>query len=151
RNVVRHVPVAAAAADLAHETVQDLRALAGVRHFGVELHAVEAPRLVGPGGDPAGLGGGHQLEFGGELGPLLAVGPPHPQHPAALGGVVILDPIEEPGVAARPHLGVAELTHAARLDPATELLRHSLHAVADAEDRHAGVEDRARRPPGRLL
>jgi hypothetical protein len=35
---------------------------------------------------------------------------------------------------------VAELAMMPRLDLAAELLRHRLHAVADAEDRHAGVE-----------
>src|SRR6185295_4736813 len=55
------------------------------------------------------------------------------------------------GVAARAHLGVAELAHAPRLDPAAELLRHGLHAVADAEYRRAGFEGGARRPAGRLL
>src|SRR6267378_3701834 len=46
-DVVGHVPVVAAAADLVHEAIEDRTALAGVRHLRVELHAVEATRLVG--------------------------------------------------------------------------------------------------------
>ena len=42
-------------------------------------------------------------------------------------------------------LGAAELAVVAALDLAAELLRHGLLAVADAEHRHAGVEDRLRR------
>ena len=77
RNIFGHLPVAAAAADVLHEAVQELRPLAGVRHLGVELHAVEAPLLVGHAGDRAGVGGGHQLEAGGHLRHLVAVAHPH--------------------------------------------------------------------------
>ncbi len=54
-------------------------------------------------------------------------------------------------VAARAHLGVAELVHGARLDPATELRGHGLHAVADAEHRDPELEHgRGRRRRARL-
>src|SRR5215470_15814493 len=52
-------------------------------------------------------------------------------------------------MAARANLGGAELPHRRTLDLATELLGHGLHAVADAEDRHAEIPHRlpdARRP-----
>ena len=38
-DVIGHVPVAGAAADLVHEALQQLRALQGVRDLGMELHA----------------------------------------------------------------------------------------------------------------
>ena len=41
-DVVRHVPVAVAAADLVHEALQQRLALERVRDFRMELHAVEA-------------------------------------------------------------------------------------------------------------
>src|SRR2546422_7142214 len=72
-NIIRHVPFAAAAADLVHEAMQELRALARVRHLGMELHAVEAPRFIGHAGDRARLGRGHELEAGGQRGDLVAV------------------------------------------------------------------------------
>ena len=56
----------------------------------------------------------------------------------------ILDAVEQLRVAARAHFGVAELAHLAGLDLAAELLRHGLHAVADAEHRHAELEHRVR-------
>ena len=43
---IRPVPLRAAAADLVYETLENLLALLGVRHFRVELHSVVAPFLV---------------------------------------------------------------------------------------------------------
>jgi hypothetical protein len=43
-----------AAADVVHEAVQDRLALQRVRDLGMELHAVEAARLVGHAGDRRG-------------------------------------------------------------------------------------------------
>ena len=54
-------------------------------------------------------------------------------------------------MAARAHLGIAELAHFAGLDAAAELLRHGLHAVADAEHRDAELEDRLWRAARRLF
>ena len=79
-NVIRHVPVAAAAADLAHEAVQQPGALPGMRDFGMELHRVEAARLVGHAGDRAGLGRGHQLEARRHRDHLVAVAHPDLEH-----------------------------------------------------------------------
>ena len=58
----------------------------------------------------------------------------------------VLDAVEQPRVAVRAHLGVAELAVRARLDLAAELHGHREHAVADAEHRHAELEDRLGRP-----
>ncbi len=46
-------------------------------------------------------------------------------------------------MAARAHLGVAELVHVAGLHLAAELRGHGLHAVADAEHGHAELPDRS--------
>jgi hypothetical protein len=60
-------------------------------------------------------------------------------------GVEVLDAVEQRGVAAGADLGVAELA----LCPASTLppscCRHGLHAVADAQHRHAQLEHRLRR------
>jgi len=85
------------------------------------------------------------------IGQLSAVAHPHLEHAVALVAAEILDAAEQPGVAARPHLGVAEFAVVPALDLATELLRHRLHAVADAEHRHAEREDLSRCAVGRLL
>ena len=117
-----------------------------VRHFRVELHAVEAARLVGHAGDRAGLGGGHQLEPRRHLDHLVAVAHPDLEQAVAIRRARVLDAVEQLGMAARAHFGVAELAQLAGLDLAAELLRHRLHAVADAEHRAR----RLRTPPGRL-
>ncbi len=69
----------------------------------------------------------------------------------ALGRAEILDAVEQARVAAGAHLGVAEFAHLARLDLAAELSGHGLHAVADAQHRHAQLEHRLRRARRRLL
>ena len=57
----------------------------------------------------------------------------------------VLDVAEQRRVAARAHLRIAELAHLAGLDGAAQLRGHRLHAVADAEHRHAGVHTASRR------
>ena len=57
--------------------------LAGVGHLGVELHAVEAARLVGHAGDRAARRRGHQREARRQRRDLVAVAHPHLQHPVA--------------------------------------------------------------------
>jgi hypothetical protein len=55
------------------------------------------------------------------------------------------------GVAARAHRGKAEFALVAAFDLAAQLVRHGLHAVADAQHRHAELEHRLRRLVGRVL
>ena len=150
-DVVAHDPVAAAAADVAHKAAQQRWPLHGVRHFGVELQRVEGTRLVGHAGNRAAVGAGHQLEAGRQLGDLVAVAHPDVEQAVALGRAVVLDAIEQPGVAPGTDPGEAELALLSRFDLATQLLRHGLHAVADAQHRHAGREHRCRGLVGGLL
>jgi hypothetical protein len=93
-----------------------MAALHRVRHLGVELHAVEAARLVGHAGDRAAGRAGHQLEAGRQRGDLVAVAHPHLEHAVAFGVCEVLDAVEQLRVAARAHLGVAELALGAGLD-----------------------------------
>ena len=96
-------------ADAEHEALEDRAALQRVRDLGVELHAVVAARLVGHAGDRAARRAGHQLEAGRQRGDLVAVAHPDLQHAVAFGRAEVLDAVEQPRVAARAHLGVAEL------------------------------------------
>ena len=66
-------------------------------------------------------------------------------------GAQILYAIEKPGVASCAHFSVTVLAYFARFHLAAKLLRHGLHAVADAKHRDAQLEDRARRFLGRRL
>ena len=52
----------------------------------------------------------------------------------------VVDAIEQRGMAAGPHLGIAEFAHFAQLHLAAQLFGHGLHAVADAQHRHAGFK-----------
>ena len=61
--------------------------------------------------------------------------------------VAILDTLEECRMAAGTDLGVAELAFARTFDLAAQLLRHGLHAVADAQNRYAELEHALRRAP----
>jgi hypothetical protein len=111
----------------------------------MELHAVEASRLVGHAGDGAAGGGSDQLESGRHGGDLVAVAHPDVEQAVPFGVAMVLDAVEEPAVAARPHLRVAELAVVGVFHFAAELLRHGLHAVADAQHRHAELEHDGRR------
>src|SRR5471032_3171631 len=148
RNIVGHIPVRLAAADLVHEAAQHGLALHRVRHFRVPLHTVEAALLVGHGGDRAAWRVAHQLEAGRHVQHLVAVAHPHFQHAVAFVGDEVGDAVEHLGVAAGAHFGVAEFAHQAVLDLAAQLGRHGLHAVADPQHRHAQFEHGVRSARG---
>ena len=46
----------------------------------------------------------------------------------------------------RAHLGIAEFAMRAGFDLAAQLLGHGLHAVADAQHRHAQIKDQPAAP-----
>ena len=117
-DVVGHVPVAAAAADVVHEALEDGAALERVRDFGMELHAVEVARLVGhrrQSGSVALLA--MTLKPGGSCGDLVAVAHPHVEQAVAFAVAAVLNAFEQLGMAARAHFGIAELAHLCRSRP----------------------------------
>src|SRR5690606_812616 len=89
---------------------------------------------------------GHQSEPGRHPGDLVAVAHPDVEQAMAFGVAVVLDALEQPGMAAGPHPGVAELAHRPGFDRATQLGGHGLHAVADTEHRYAELEHPLRCP-----
>ncbi|MNN42184.1 hypothetical protein D3C81_1563460 [compost metagenome] len=142
--MVAHDPVSLAAGDLEHEALEHLAALDGMRDLGVELHGIVAARFVGHAGDRAARGRRHQLEARRQAGDLVAVAHPDLEHAVAFRRAEILDVLEQRGMAVGAHLGVAELALVAPLDLAAKLHGHGLHAVADAQHRHAQVPHRLR-------
>ena len=56
--------------------------------------------------------------------------------------------VEQLGVAVRADFGVAEFTMVGEADDTAQLLRHRLHAVADAQHRHAQLEHGVRHAHG---
>ncbi len=144
-DVVRR-PQGLAAADVVDEAGENPRPLAGVGHLGMELHPVVAALVVGHAGQRRVVGLGDHPEAGRHLDDPVTVAHPHVQQAVALGRGVVLDILQQPRVAAGAHLGVAVLVVAGGLHPPAELVGHGLHAVADAEHRHAQSEHRLRRP-----
>ncbi|MCY1215412.1 hypothetical protein D9M72_272550 [compost metagenome] len=147
-DVVGHVPVAFAAADLVHEAGQHGLALDGVRDFGVELDGVEVAVFVGHAGDRAGRRGGHELEARGQFGDLVAVAHPDLEHAVAFRRGEVFQAFQQLGVAVGADFGVAEFAVVGEADHAAQLLRHGLHAVADAQHGHAQFEHGVRHAHG---
>ena len=69
---------------------------------------------------------------------------PHVEQAVSFGAHVVLDVGEQPRMAARADLRVAELAPAGGFNPASELRRHRLQAVADAEHRRPEFEQHIR-------
>ncbi len=143
---VADTPQRVAPADLAHEALEQPRALRGVGDFRVELHAVEAPALVAHRRERDVGGGGGGREPSRQRGHAIAVAHPHVEHCLAGRIAAVREVIEQARGAGHGHFRVTELALGGRRDPAAELLRHGLHAVADAEYRHAELVHRRRRP-----
>ena len=134
-----------AAADLVNEAREDAHALAGVGDFGMKLDAIVAARLVHHAGDGRVVGGRHELEPGRQAHHAVAVTHPHVQQAVSVLVGVVFDVFEQPRVPARADLRVAELPVARGFHVTAELRCHGLHAVTDAEQRHARLEHRVRR------
>ena len=135
-----HGPRAGDAADV-EEVVEDLLALRGVDDLRVELDGVESPPLVRHRGDRAVRGGAERGEPLGRAQHRVAVAHPDRQAPLSVG----LEAAEEAARAALDlDLRFAVLASLRRHDVAAEEVPHRLHAVADAEHGHAGVEERLR-------
>ena len=93
-NVVGHVPLRLAAANFMHEAAQDGLALAGVRHFRMELQGVEMALFICHAGDRAARRVAHQLEARRHLKHLVAVAHPHLEHAVAFVGDEVVNPFE---------------------------------------------------------
>ncbi len=133
------------AADVAHEAFEQTHALARVRNLGMELHTVIAARFVGHRGDRCVRARAHGAKSLRDRLDAIAVAHPHVEHGASFLIRAIGDAVEQATGRVGRHFGVAELAVLARRDTSAELLRHRLHAVADAEHRDAEFEDGARR------
>jgi len=132
-----------------HEAFENGAALHGVRDFRVELDGVELAALVGHAGDRAGRRRGHGLETDGQFHHGVAVAHPDLQHAVAFGRREVGDILQQRRMAVGTDFRVTELTRLAGglggHHLATQLLRHGLHAVADAEHRNPQIEHHFRR------
>ena len=127
-----HVPVAGAAADGVHVVGEYLHALRRVHHLGVELHAVKAALRVGDDGVGRVLRAADGHEPLRQLLDPVAVAHPHLRarvHAVQKSRAV---PVLQVGDA------VFALVRAG--NPPAEHVREQLHAVADAQNRHAQLK-----------
>ncbi len=133
---VLHRPRRRGVADAEEEVAVDGRALIGVCDLGVELDAEAAARPVTKGGHRRVRARGQDLEPGGNG--LDAVAVAHPDGEPVGADV---EPGEEVAGVADLHARVAELPVRRARHPAARLQREDAHTVADAEHRHAELED----------
>jgi len=137
-----HVPVTGKAANRLQEPFKDRRALVGMGHLRVELQTVKAPFLVRHRSNRATRGRGHEAKARRKLPDFVPMAHPYPQQAMALVVDFIGDVPQQLGVTTSANHREAKLAMVARLDGATQLLRHRLHAVADTKHRNAERKDR---------
>ncbi len=142
----RHRPIAAAAGDLAGEVAQQLGALRRMRDLGMKQKAVKAPLVVGDRGIGRGVAGGDRAKPGRQRIDLVAVAHPH-LRARPLGP----QPVEQPAIVEDIDNGAAEFLMLAQGDAAAQFVAHRLHAVADAQHRHAELKYDAGRARCRTL
>ncbi len=119
---------------------QQFRAARRVRDFRMELHAVPAARIVGHRGDRQIIRGRRRHETRRNGGDAIAV-----RHPHVELATVRAESLPQFVLARQRDARRAEFARVPAFGFAAELRGHRLHAVADAEDRHAAVVHRLRR------
>ncbi|GFO83143.1 MAG: hypothetical protein A49_27700 [Methyloceanibacter sp.] len=135
-----HAPVAAAAADFAHEGLDQRGAFRRMHHLRVELHAIELAGIVGDGREGRAGRDAHGAEAGWQLGDAVAMAHPH------LRALALLEhAVEKRRLVDDLQLGAAEFAFVPRFHLSAERRHHGLFAVADAEHGNAGREQRLRR------
>jgi hypothetical protein len=131
-----HRPVARTPGDVVHEVAEQFRAIGGVRHFGVELHTVVAPRFVGDGREGRTFAGGHNLEAFRQSGHAVAMA-----HPHLVGFASRPHALEQGAWRLYLHESAPKLAVIRRLHAAAQLRTHGLLAIADAQHRQAARPD----------
>ena len=129
-----HGPVGRDLRHLEEEVADHLRAVFGVMHFGVELQGVDAAFVAAHGGHVEGGGAAGHDEAGRRRLHLVAVGHPHAGAFAfGEGG----NAVPQGAVGHLFKVGGAVFAGFGLGEHAAELVGEKLHAVADAEHRHA--------------
>ena len=135
-----HRPIAGAAGDMAHEVAEQPTSLRRVHDLRVEHHAVVAALIVGADGEGGAVTDADDAKARRQTHDAVAVA-----HPHLLAITRLPQAIEQDAAARDLEEGAAELTVIGALHLAAELRAHRLLAVADAEHRHAQLEDDPRR------
>ena len=132
-----HRPVAGQPCDVADEIADQLGAVRRVINLRMELHRIEFALVVGDDRNRRAGRLRHATEACRQFGDAVAVA-----HPHLILAALLPDALEQRAVICDLNIGAAEFAVMAGLDLAAELMRHRLLAVADAEHRHTGFEDR---------
>ena len=122
-----------------HEISDKLGAVRRVHHFGVELHAVEFARIVGNGRERRAVRHCHGAEALRQGGHAVAMAHPHRRSLARPPHAT-----KQRRVGGDLERGAAEFAGVAAFHLAAKGSNESLLAVADAEDGHAGLDERGR-------
>jgi len=122
-----------------------------VRDFRVKLHGIKTAHFVGHASNGATVGAGHQFETMRQLGDLVAMAHPDFKHAMAFWCGEVLNAFEQGGVAMRAHLGRTKFPLVPAGNHAAQLVRHGLHAIANAQHRHAQFKHRLRRLVGAVF
>ena len=111
----------------------------------MELHSVELAFLVRHRSERNRRCTRLRRESGRQGIDVIAVTHPDVEHRATLAILVIAQAAQQRRLGRIRHAGEAELAMFRRGHLAAELLRHGLHAIANAEHRNSGVVDEVRR------
>jgi hypothetical protein len=111
-------------------------------HFRMKLHAVETALVVEHAGDGGRGVLAHHPEAGWQLIDLVTVAHPDVEPALPVRIATVLDVGEQLRMPVGAHFGIAVLVMAGIDHLAAQLGGHGLHAIADAEHRHAQLEHR---------
>ena len=142
----RHRPGARQTQHAMGEVAQQRGAMRRVHHLRMEQQPVEPPRVIGDGGERRALAHAHHTETRRQPRHAVAMA-----HPDLLAPALVPDALEQHAVVGQIDERAAELAMVRALHLAAQLVAHRLHAVADAQHRHAGLEHALRRARRRFL
>ncbi len=123
-----------------HEALDDAFALRRVGYFRMKLQPVKLAAFVSHCGNRCSDVVGDDFKTARQYIHLVAMTHPHVEQTVAFRIGPVLDFPQQFGMPSCTHFGITEFTHQAVLHLAAELRRHGLHAVADAQHRHADLE-----------
>ncbi len=121
---------------MAREIGDQPRAIGGVDHLGVKLHRIILPRVVGDDGIGRATAMRDRAETGGKLSHLIAMAHPHLMRLA-----LRPEAVEQAAAIGNIDKRMAEFATVAAADITAKLRHHHLLAIANAEHRHAALEN----------
>src|SRR5690554_1864108 len=122
------------------KVLEDALALQSVSDFRMELNTVQVAAQVLHGGNRCALSGSQQLEAFRHGNHFVAVAHPYVQQGITGRRQVVSNVCQQRALGTNLHLGITKLALLGAGHSAAELLGHGLHAIANAQNRDAFVE-----------